>query len=512
MQKWNGRWRRYAAPRVFCLMAACMLLTVGCGQGGNGAVLPETPSTVPSAAEEKESGTVAEVPAATTGEAEMTNTAGSIMIQREERHQTLEGFGTSGCWWSQDVGTWDAAVREQAADWLFDREKGIGLTQYRFNVGAGDINEAQDPWRRVEGFETAPGVYDYSRDAGSVAMLRLAVDRGVNDVLFFANSPPGRMLKNGKTTGDDKGESNLIPGMEAAFAQYLVDIALHFREEGIPVRHISPVNEPQWNWTLSSNGQEGCHYTPDGVIAVAKALLAELDRRGEGMTASLADSGKFWDKDYTLGLYKTFSTDEAFRGKLPHFAAHAYWSSELDKKLLATALRELGNPLPLWQSEWCQMEGGKDFGMDPALVLARCVHEDLTILDCTAWQTWIAVTRYDYKDGLLHADPATKTVTDMKRLWALGNWSRFVRPGHVRIGATSPTDNLLVSAWLSPQDGQTVLVVVNESTEVIAADLPEASGYTAWETSETKDLAQVSMGSGSSYAFPARSITTVVME
>ena len=473
-------------------------------QGGN------APAQAPPAATEAAPGDAAQENPADK-ENNMTDTVGNITIQADERHQTLDGFGTSGCWWSQDVGTWDAAVREQVADWLFDREQGIGLTQYRFNVGAGGINEAQDPWRRVEGFERAPGTYDFTRDAGSVAMLRLAVEKGVDDVLFFANSPPGRMLKNGKTTGDDKGGANLTPGMEDDFARYLVDIALHFRSEGIPVNHISPVNEPQWNWTLASNGQEGCHYTPDGVVAVGKALVAELDKRGEGMTASLADSGKFWDKDYTLGLYKTLSTDAAFAGKLPHFAAHAYWSSELDKKLLATALRELGNPLPLWQSEWCQMEGGSDFGIDPALVLARCVHEDLTILDCTAWQTWIAVTRYDYKDGLIHADTDSKTVTDMKRLWALGNWSRFVRPGYVRIGATSPADKLLVSAWQSADGKQTVLVVVNEAAESIAAGIP-GTNHTAWETSAEWNLEQVAQGSGSSHVFPARSITTLVLE
>jgi O-glycosyl hydrolase len=196
--------------------------------------------------------------------------------------------------------------------------------------------------------------------------------------------------------------------------------------------------------------------------------------------------------------------------ELPHFAVHAYWSDETDKKLVAGRLKELGKPLPLWQSEWCQMEGGHDPGMDPALVLARCVHEDLTILDCTAWQTWIAVSCYDYKDGLIHADLNTQSVTDMKRLWALGNYSRFLRPGSVRLGLSGVPDNLLASAWLLP-DGARALVVINESHEPMRMDIQGLTGsFDVWETSKTHDLTRVGTALRDTCLFPARSITTLL--
>lgn len=439
----------------------------------------------------------------------MGGIAGAISINPNATHQTLEGFGTSGCWWSQDVGTWDESVREQISQWFFDREKGIGLTIYRFNVGAGGLNEAPDPWRRVETFATEDGGFDWSRDTGSVDMLRRAVAHGADNVVFFANSPPGSMLKNGRTTGDDEGGANLSEGKEDEFAAWLVDVALHFREEGIPVRYISPINEPQWNWKLS-NGQEGCHYAPNQVMTVAKALLKELDARGEGMQASLAESGKMWDAAYTLGIYTMMATDPETKGRFPHFSVHAYWSSEQDKRLLASKLEEIGNPLPLWQSEWCQMESGRDTGMGPALVLARCVHEDLTILDCTSWQTWIGVTRYDYRDGLIEVDPSTKTASAMKRLWALGNWSRFVRPGAVRIEAESPSEGLLLDAWRGT-DGRITLVAANETDAEIAAGLPENKGFAAWETSDAHDLEPVFSGEGATYRFPPKSVTTLTL-
>ena len=90
-------------------------------------------------------------------------------------------------------------------------------------------------------------------------------------------------------------------------------------------------------------------------------------------------------------------------------------------------------------TEWCEMVGGRDSGMDSALVLARTVHSDLTIANAAAWQYWIAVSRYDYRDGLLYTDYVgpgdEESLHETQRLWALGNYSRFLRPGARRIGA-----------------------------------------------------------------------------
>jgi hypothetical protein len=117
-------------------------------------------------------------------------------------------------------------------------------------------------------------------------------------------------------------------------------------------------------------------------------------------------------------------------------------------------------------------------------------------------------------------DKAARKATDMKRLWALGNWSRFVRPGYVRMEVESPDDALLVSAWAAPDGKETVLVVVNEGREAVASDisgLADMSGLSAgpvmtcWETSEAFSLEKVSEGIAGACSFPARSITTLVI-
>ena len=91
----------------------------------------------------------------------------SLTVDLNKKHQVLESFGTSGCWWSQYVGGWDneykdtgKSVRDEIAMLLFDKDYGIGLTSYRYNVGAGSADSGKgtyyDPHRRAESFETAP--------------------------------------------------------------------------------------------------------------------------------------------------------------------------------------------------------------------------------------------------------------------------------------------------------------------------------------------------------------------
>src|SRR5699024_1696168 len=140
------------------------------------------------------------------------------------------------------------------------------------------------------------------------------------------------------------------------------------------------------------------------------------------------------EQDYAGWLLE----EPTIREGLGEFATHSYWSTDDQRALAAQRLQEHPE-IPLTMTEWCEMVGGRDSGMDSALVLARTVHSDLTIANAAAWQYWIAVSRYDYRDGLLYTDYVgpgdEESLHETQRLWARGNYSRFLRPGARRIGA-----------------------------------------------------------------------------
>ena len=359
-----------------------------------------------------------------------------LHIDPGTEHQRISGFGASGAWWSQYVGDWSAPRRERIARLLFSPGRGIGLSQYRYNIGGGIDETITDPWRTAETFETGPRRYDWSRDAAARRFLQTAKSHGVEDFTAFVNSPPRRLTANGRTYGEP-GTSNLPTGNHEEFIQYLLDIVRHFRdEEGIDFRFISPINEPQWTW--DGPGQEGCHYEPEQVRDLTALAIQRFAESDLDTLVSSPEAGEYRsvyeDQEYADWLL----ADRRIEEGLGEFATHSYWSTDEQRALAAERMAQHPE-LDFAMTEWCEMVGGRDSGMDSALVLARTVHADLTIAGTTAWQCWIAVSRYDYRDGLIYTDYVEpgdeESIIETQRLWALGNYSRFVRPGSHRIGA-----------------------------------------------------------------------------
>ena len=71
-------------------------------------------------------------------------------IEVDKPLQTMEHFGASDAWSMHILGLWPQEKQNQIADWLFSTEndangkpKGIGLSLWRFNVGAGSTEQGE---------------------------------------------------------------------------------------------------------------------------------------------------------------------------------------------------------------------------------------------------------------------------------------------------------------------------------------------------------------------------------
>ena len=440
---------------------------------------------------------------------------GEIQIRPEEGYQTLEGFGASGAWWSQDVGGWDDGSREKIVQLLFDQETGIGLSIYRYNIGGGDGERIPDPWRRAETFEVAPGEYDWSRDANAIWFLKAAQQAGVARFVAFANTAPARMTFSGRTNGDPEQLSNLRPEMYAQYAQYLVDVVRHLQEdEGIPIGWLSPINEPQWDWILDG-GQEGCHYEPDEVAAVTKEVIRAVQANDLDVKISVFEAGEWWKS--TKAYLDPLLGDPEIAPYLDHLAVHSYWSDAYDKERLMAYLDKNYPGIPVEMTEWTQMEQGRNIRMDSALVLANTMHEDLTIGRVTSWQYWVAVSKYNFHDGLLYVALNDHEVTETKRLWAMGNYSRYIRPEFQRVGAESSLPWMKTTAFVSPDGAQLVVVVINNDDAAATLNLSgiptEFQQMSVYQTSAELDLAEIFAGEASqTFTFAPESVTTLVYQ
>ncbi|MBQ7849234.1 MAG: xylanase [Clostridia bacterium] len=453
----------------------------------------------------------------------------TMKIDENVTYQTIESFGTSGAWWSQYVGLWDSKYqktmrtnRQRIATLLFDPTYGIGLTNYRYNLGAGSADSGNgnytDPNRRAQSFETAPGVYDWSKDAGAMWFVQEVIRLGCEEVVLFFNSPLERLTKNGwahLTPGGEK--SNIDPENYGEWAVYACDVAEHFLELGVPVKFISPINEPQWDWTGS---QEGCHYAPSETTGVYLAFLEEMQKRPAlaGVELSGPESGEWGGQ--TPQYVSALMGNETLRAHMSAVDCHSYWSNTQSKISFRNFMDVFYPEKAVRMSEWCEMVNGSDFGMDSAIVLAKCVQEDLTILDVVSWATWVGVAPGGYHDGLIYASQAgdgSISIVPLKRLWAYGNYTRFIRPGFTRVDV-SGNDDLRPVAFKGEKDGkeQLILVLINDQfTSQKAALEGDFSAYSSMEIHETsnyRDLARTYQGAvKTEFSVPMQSVVTVVL-
>ena len=195
-----------------------------------------------------------------------------VTISPNTTYQTIEDFGASDCWTADFVGKYFSdAEKEKSARWLFSREfdingnpKGIGLSMWRINLGAGSAEQSNgsgidDITRCGYCYLDAKGTYDWTKSSGQQYFMQQAKKYGVDHYLLFSNSAPVQFTKNGKAFAN-AGEQgcNLSDNHYGDFANFLTTTTKHFIDEGYNITLISPVNEPQYDWT---NGQEGSPWT-----------------------------------------------------------------------------------------------------------------------------------------------------------------------------------------------------------------------------------------------------------
>ena len=132
------RFKQAAAGMTALMMGAAAVLSPIAG-------IPVMAAEVPVMAEG--------VPVLAAEEQKMT---GEIAVDPDIHYQTLDGWGTSLCWWGNIIGSWgDAdwngngrADREEIAELAFSPEY-LNLNIVRYNVGGGD--KADSSIKRCEG-------------------------------------------------------------------------------------------------------------------------------------------------------------------------------------------------------------------------------------------------------------------------------------------------------------------------------------------------------------------------
>lgn len=439
----------------------------------------------------------------------------TITINFKEQEQTIQNIGTSFCWFADPIGkNFPFEKRKQITELLFSKDtlvdgspKGIGVSSFRFNVGAGSAEQdtasnIKDPNHRVECFLNSDGTYNWNKQAGYQWFLKNANAFKVEDLIAFHNSPPVFFTRNGLAhkTGKD-GTSNLKPACVEAYADFISRVVKHFDGEDIHFKYVSPVNEPQWDW--NDQKQEGSPYTNDEIAQLVHTLDKSFTQNkittkifiseAAMLTHLVGDSGR--NKNQIEAFFKPSGAN--YIGDVKHLApviaGHSYFTDNGNNQIVSVRKKVndkvlLYPGLTYWQSEYCMLGNGYKDGidkpseMDGALFLAKMIHNDLVAGNATAWQFWNTIepsrnSGLAARFFLIGVTPNNNwTDGDLfvtKNLYALGHFSRFVRPGMRRLSVgrsdgftdEQAASSCMVSSFVDGKTQRLVIVAINYSNQ-----------------------------------------------
>ena len=369
-------------------------------------------------------------------------------------YQEIDHFGASDCWTMYRFGKFATEDNiEKVADLLFSKEfdeqgnpKGIGLSMWRMNFGAGSHDNAFQKFREIRArmpcILKKNGYYDMAIDGscgGQFRFLQEAKERDCEYLLGFCNSPPYFMTRSGYTTG---GEDSNNP-MEAkyslslnldeegidSFTDYLSEVLKRTEEEyNISFDYVDPVNEPEWGAWMGEN----MHATNKDIRDICVSLNGKLEEKGLTTKIAIPESARLdyiystpsasaplVATDYGMKAKNFFSEEgDSYVGNLSHIsrhiAGHGYFTTDLlllnyYRRQVAEAVK--ANDVKYWMTDsslgdsfddYVPTAQGVDTSINYGLFVARIMHSDLTSGCASAWHWWLALSDVAYKDGLLY--------------------------------------------------------------------------------------------------------------
>ena len=173
---------------------------------------------------------------------------------------------------------------------------------------------------------------------------------------------------------------------------------------------------------------------------------------------------------------------------------------------------------PVWQTEAGDLQGAwtaawySSGGAGEGWTWANNVYQAVVNANASAYLYWVGVQAGNTNSHMVHINNGK--VEASKRLWALGQWSRFVRPGAVRVGVAGAGAGLKTAGFRNG-DGSVAVVVINSGSGVkVGVKVQGVVSAKAWVTDNTRaieGLAAAFADGVASVDVPSRSMVTVVL-
>src|ERR1017187_6966029 len=405
-------------------------------------------------------------------------------------HQRMDGFGASSAWRS----TWATAQ----ADILFSSSNGIAYTD---NLGHSSTNNGIG--LSLLRTHIAPGGTTIES-----SIMQMAQARGAK-VWSSPWTPPAAF----KSSGALDGGNYLGSGANATNLAYASQLAQYVgnmkNTYGINLYAISVQNEPDVNHP-DPGGYETCLWSAQQIHDFTTNLYNALLASNVAATMiMLPEAGKWPDP---TGLGAAAVSDPISLADIGIIGNHDYVTNNaVGDTNTPAAVSSYGKAL--WETEVALLSGS-DSSIANGLYYGKRIYLFMTVAQVNAWHYWWLIAGNGVgNQGLLDNNASTT-----KRLFAVGQYSRFVRPGYYRMDATN-TGPALISAYKDTVAGNFAIVAINTNSSTInqtftLTNFATVTSVTLWITSATLNLASQAAvavtNSAFTYTLPAQSIVTFV--
>lgn len=439
----------------------------------------------------------------------------SATVDGSTTYQRIAGFGSSEAFLQAKFLMADPPpVQSEVLDLLYSARSGAGLTILRNQVGSTAGFGTIEPTAPV-GPTAAPIYAPIGDDDGQLWLATtIKQEYGVDRLIADSWGAPPFM----KTNGSDTHGGMLCgaPGTHCesgdwreAYADYLVQYARDYAAVGLPLEFIDFENEAN----LAAPGYTSMVMTPRQTADFAPVLGAALARSGLPTRIQCCDT-EGWN--YAARYARALEASRPAARTVKTFSSHGYTK--------APASPLAGWYEPAWETEWSTLDrwdpAWDDGTRASGLSWAENIYTGLAHADLGAFFYWWGTSQYgDDNESLVRVDGSA--VTPSARLWAFANYSRFVRPGAIRIGAATDDRRLDLTAFRNT-DGTVAVVALNTSTSpakvtvsLSGAGLPRTGSVTPYLTDASADTAAqpAAKVSGGSFrmTLPERALVTYVL-
>ena len=385
--------------------------------------------------------------------------ATQIKLNPNETYQTIRGFG--GAFTESSAHTLSLISEEKRSEILhryFHPEEGLGYRFGRTHINSCDFS--LDNYAYVEENDTSLSTFSIEREKKLVIPLIKDASKVAGDNLSILSSPwsPPHWMKSNQ---DMNHGGKLLPEFYSTWANYYMKYVEAMEAEGIPIWGLTIQNEPEAKQVWDS-----CLYTAEEERDFIKNHLGPTIRKNGRDDLKVI----IWDhnRDVVFERASAVLSDPEAAQYVWGTGLHWYVSEEFEN------LSKVHNAFPdkhLIFTEGC-IEGGVQLGAwHTGERYARNMIGDFNNY-LEAWIDWNIVLNEEggpnhvgnYCDAPVIVDTKTGDVHYNSSFYYIGHFSKYVKPGAVRISSNEPTKRIQTTAFRNP-NGEFVVVLMNESDD-----------------------------------------------